>query len=189
MKRDDDEGDLTAPASPVQGPIIEIVEEPVFTVWASGCPKGQPRARATRVGGFVRMYDPGSADAWKAALAAQVSSAMSKLGLTPYKVSSPLCLGLDFYMPRPKSHLCKSGLRSSAPRHHISKPDIDNLIKTIDCLHGVLFDDDRSVVSVTASKQYADGSDSGVWLSVSIKKSPLLTNASKGLPLRPELKT
>ena len=110
------------------------------------------------------MYDPGTANEWKAALAAQVGAAMAEAGLSPHKVSVPISVDLDFYMPRPKSHVCKSGLRSSAPRAHLSKPDLDNLVKTLDGLHGVLFEDDRSIVRLTASKQYADGCESGALL-------------------------
>lgn len=120
------------------------------------------------------MYDPGTANEWKSAMAAQVGDAMRALGMDPVKVCTPLWLAVEFYLPRPKSHLCKSGLRSSAPRHHLSKPDTDNLLKTIDGLHGVLFEDDRSVVSMYATKQYADdGQAPGARLRVGVyERSP-----------------
>ena len=120
------------------------------------------------------MYDPGTANAWKEALAAQVGDAMRQRGMDPVKVCTPVWLSVEFYMPRPKSHLCKSGLRSSAPRYHLSKPDTDNLLKTIDGLHEVLFDDDRCVVSMMATKQYAEfGQPSGARLCMGfLKKEP-----------------
>ena len=120
------------------------------------------------------MYDPGTANEWKSAMAAQVGDAMRALGMDPVKVCTPLWLAVEFYLPRPKYNLCKSGLRSSAPRHHLSKPDTDNLLKTIDGLHGVRFEDDRSVVSMYATKQYADdGQAPGARLRVGVyERSP-----------------
>jgi len=37
-----------------------------MTEWVIGIPKAQPRARAFAVGGRARMYNPGTAEAWKA---------------------------------------------------------------------------------------------------------------------------
>lgn len=34
------------------------------------------------------------------------------------------------------------------------KPDIDNIVKTIDALNGLAFEDDKQIVSVVAEKYY-----------------------------------
>lgn len=58
-------------------------------------------------------------------------------------------LGLCFSLVRPKS-LPKRVI------HHLKKPDLDKLIRTIkDSLKGVIYSDDSQVVDVRASKVYA----------------------------------
>ena len=111
-------------------------------IFVAGKPLGQPRPRATSIGGFIRMYTPKKAKVWKDTIAAQVGAVSIPEG--------PLHSTLIFVMPRPKSHLGtgkNAGIvKASAPKHHIAKPDLDNL-----------------VVSCNATKRYADtGEPSGV---------------------------
>ena len=66
----------------------------------------------------------------------------------------------EFVFARPKSHFGtgrNSGkLKPSAPAHHTSKPDVDNILKIIlDALQGVIFADDSQCVSVDCRKRYA----------------------------------
>jgi Holliday junction resolvase RusA-like endonuclease len=59
-----------------------------------------------------------------------------------------------FYMPIPKSKSKKlqAGLIG---KHHICKPDLDNLIKFIcDCATGILYKDDAVVASINIQKLY-----------------------------------
>jgi Holliday junction resolvase RusA-like endonuclease len=53
----------------------------------------------------------------------------------------PIKVSIYFQFERPKSHMLKSGeLRKGAPEYHVSKPDIDKLVRTVlDGLTGVLF--------------------------------------------------
>ena len=74
-----------------------------------------------------------------------------------WDMSAPMLLSVVFRFQRPKSHFNKSGLRSSAPQHctSASHGDIEKLVRsTNDALTGILFDDDRQVVSVDAIKRY-----------------------------------
>jgi Holliday junction resolvase RusA-like endonuclease/NTP pyrophosphatase (non-canonical NTP hydrolase) len=59
----------------------------------------------------------------------------------------PVKVSISFYFQRPKSHMLKSGeLRKGAPEYHVSKPDIDKLVRTVlDGLTGVFFHDDSQV--------------------------------------------
>lgn len=130
-------------------------------IFVEGKPIGQPRPRATSIGGFIRMYTPKQAKDWKATIAHAFRAVSLPKG--------PLHSTLVFVMPRPKSHLGtgkNAGIvKASAPRYHTSKPDLDNLIKPI--WDSALPEDSR-IVSCRASKRYADtGEPSGVHITFS----------------------
>lgn len=98
------------------------------------------------------MYDPGTAKPWRERVWTH---------LLPFRPASPLdeALRLDlfFEFERPVSHFGKKGLRASAPREHMSRPDVDNLTKAVmDEMSELGFwrDDDR-VVSLAVSKAWA----------------------------------
>jgi Holliday junction resolvase RusA-like endonuclease len=89
-----------------------------------GLPKAQPRARATKRGAHAGVYDPGTANAWKA-----IVVFAAREHRPPSPLDGPLSVSIDFLMPRPKSRMRKcdpSGeILSSA------KPDRDNLEKAV----------------------------------------------------------
>lgn len=120
-----------------------------------GEPKGQPRARAFSRGGHVRMYDPGTAESWKSAIAAHVRD---RLPEKPHK--GPLKVRMEFRFLRPKNHYTSKGeLTKSAKLNklfHTQKPDFDNLEKAVsDCLTELGFwQDDTQVVKWSGSKNW-----------------------------------
>lgn len=122
-------------------------------VWIDGLPKAQPRPRAFARAGHARVYDPGTAEGWKGAVA---------LALRPWagkRVGGPVRLSLLFSFLRPASHRTGAGvLRKGAPVEHVSKPDADNLVKAVlDACTGIgIWRDDTQVVSLTAQKRYSD---------------------------------
>jgi Holliday junction resolvase RusA-like endonuclease len=62
----------------------------------------------------------------------------------------PVVVTITIRLPRPVS-------LKRAIRHHMTKPDLDKLVRAIlDGLTGVLFDDDKQVVDLHARKCYAD---------------------------------
>jgi Holliday junction resolvase RusA-like endonuclease len=74
----------------------------------------------------------------------------------------PVSLNIVFYFERPKSHYrgCRKAnpLKDSAPMEMNATPDLSNLIKWVeDCLEGKCWANDKSVVSLRASKQYTKG--------------------------------
>lgn len=134
-----------------------------FTV--RGIPKGQPRPRAFARGGKVRMYDAGTAEAWKGAIALAAKPHLPALPL-----DKPIKLTIEHYMPRPKNHYGTGknagAIKFGAPTLHTSKPDIDNLCKSVlDSLTqlGVWLDDDQ-VYFIEASKIY--GSPTGAIIKI-----------------------
>lgn len=59
-------------------------------------------------------------------------------------LEGPLKLSFEFNM----KHAKKKG-------YHMGRPDIDNLVKFyMDCLNGILYEDDKQVVSLVATKVY-----------------------------------
>jgi len=142
---------------------------PTFTIFVPGLPAGQPRIKASSMGGFVRCYTPLTiksaktgkrkehpAQTWGRAIA---EAWCAEAPAMP-KISVPVCLTLCFSMPRPKSHFNSKGvLKATAPEWYASKPDADNLAKCVmDRMStlGVWGDDDQ-VVLLKVSKSYAVG--------------------------------
>lgn len=97
-----------------------------ITINVVGIPKGQPRPRAFVRGGRAAVYDPGTAEAWKSAVALACAELQGK------RMAGAIDVELGFYMPRPKSHYRANGeYKDSAPIYHTSKPDADNLAKAV----------------------------------------------------------
>ena len=119
---------------------------------ALGIPKGQPRPRAFVRGGRAAVYDSGTAEGWKGAVAVACAP-LSGRGL-----HQCLALSLTFYMPRPKSHYTSNGeLKPAAPRFlNDKKPDVDNLAKAVmDALTGIhAWLDDDQVSELMVRRQY-----------------------------------
>ena len=128
-----------------------------------GPPKGQPRAKATRRGAFVRMYTPGTADEMKDGIRRLAVEAMAK-GEWQH-TAGPVEVVITAYFQRPASHFRRvrgsDFLRQGSPIYHDQKPDADNVAKAVlDALgpHGSwpgVFDDDKRVALLVVGKLYA----------------------------------
>lgn len=95
-------------------------------VSVTGIPKGQPRPKAFARGGHAGVYDPGTANEWKASIA---EAFKPHHGLS---LNQPLSVHIVLFIPRPKGHFTPKGaLTKSAPIHHTAKPDLDNAAKAI----------------------------------------------------------
>lgn len=130
-------------------------------VFACGIPKGQPRPRAFARNGKARVYDPGTAEAWKGAVALAVGPRAP--------VTGPVRVDLAFAMPRPKAHLDSRGrIKDSAPGYHTGKPDADNLAKgCLDALTTMrVWQDDAQVASLRVTKRYDEGGSWGCAITV-----------------------
>lgn len=126
---------------------------PDLSVRVFGTPIAQPRTKAwaRRIGGkaVARVYDPGTADGWKSAIAIAVRE-----HLPPAPIESPVRIVLRFAFPRPKRLQRKRD--TSAPIPHVGRPDLDNLQKAVfDALTAVgLWTDDGVIQTVDARKWY-----------------------------------
>lgn len=132
--------------------------------FAAGIPKGQPRPRAFSRGGHARVFDPGTAEAWKSAIA---SVAAEHRGAFP---AGPIKVAIRYAFPRPKAHRRKDGsLKAGIAVYHTGKPDADNAAKAVlDALTTLgVWSDDAQVAQLWVSKRYADDSAPGATIEIS----------------------
>ena len=107
-----------------------------ITLSVPGDPVPQPRPRVSTAGGFARAYVPKNhpVHAYREAIALAAAVA----GLR--EQAKPVSVVIDAVFARPKSHLTKSGVKSTAPA--LPRPDVDNLGKAVlDALQEVMGDD------------------------------------------------
>jgi Holliday junction resolvase RusA-like endonuclease len=117
-----------------------------FTV--SGDPVPQPRPRVSTASGFARAYVPkGHAiHGYRQAVALAARAAGVR------EAAGPVSVIVDAVFARPKSHLNKSGVKSTAPA--LPRPDVDNLGKAVlDALQDVI-GDDTCVARLTVEKSW-----------------------------------
>ncbi len=131
-----------------------------FYVQGEPRPQPRPRAFARKMGDkyVARVYEAGSAEHWKQAIAIAAKEA----GLT--KFDGAVSLELRFNLKRPKAHFTSKGtIKPSAPRQHTQRGDLDNYEKAVlDCLTRVgAWQDDSFVVQKFSSKDWAIGSNPG----------------------------
>lgn len=123
-----------------------------------GIPKAQPRMKATKRGKHAGVYDPGTANGWKA----QVVEA-ARVVRPEMPLSGPIRVDMHFLFPRPKRLL-----RKKDPAHaiwHTAKPDRDNLEKAVlDCLtaDGWFFDDAQVCAGENLKVYAPKGAEPGV---------------------------
>lgn len=106
---------------------------------------------------------------WRTLVTHQARRAKPK-GFTPY--AGAVRVEVIFRFSRPKGHYGTGRnagkLKPSAPEHHITKPDVDKLLRAI--LDGLtaagIYRDDSQVVEVETFKRYAIGDTPGAMISV-----------------------
>ena len=133
-----------------------------------GVVKGQPRARATRAGGFVRMWTPETADGMKTGLAVEAIRQMQTCGWRR-DYDGPVAVTITAIMARPKDHFLRGQLRDNAPRRHPHKPDLDNIAKAVlDALTKArVWRDDAQVDWMLVRRRWAIGDEKpGLWVEV-----------------------
>jgi len=117
-----------------------------------GEPFAKARARHSTRGGFVKTYDPQRVEKESLRLYLKAKGAIM------YELGTPLRCTMVFSMPIPSSMSKKTRIAAAAGlHHHVKKPDIDNLVKFyLDVANGILFDDDKQIVELSAIKRYSD---------------------------------
>ena len=110
-------------------------------------PIGSPRPRFRNTGRFVQTYMPTSYTKYKDFIREQMPNAL---------LDGELKVTLSFYFKPPKSWSNRKKLLAIG-QYKRTKPDIDNLIKTVlDAANKKVWQDDNQIVEISSLKQYAE---------------------------------
>lgn len=122
-----------------------------FTIY--GEPVAQGRPRFARRGKFTQAYDPPDSREYKKYVKLMASQNR------PIKlIEGPVNLKLLIYRPLLKSMSKKKKAAAlTGTLRPIKKPDVDNVAKGImDAMTGIIWQDDKQVVSLQVAKFYSD---------------------------------
>lgn len=125
-----------------------------FTVHGLAEPAGSKRAFVNPKTGRAIVTDANTASGpWKREVTTAAVEAMNGGPM----MNGPLKLTLAFYVPRPKGHFGKRGLRPSAPPYPAVRPDLLKLARGVeDALSGVCYRDDAQIVMERLQKLYGE---------------------------------
>ncbi len=119
-----------------------------LTIVVMGAPVGKGRPRFTRAG---HTYTPDKTRSYEQLVA---WTARTEMGSRPL-IDGPVQLSFRavFEIPKswPKKKQTDALLGIVRPT---GKPDIDNLIKSMDALNGIVFRDDSQITEISGSKRY-----------------------------------
>ena len=125
-----------------------------FTVMGEPCAQGRPRF--STLGGYVKAIDPAKSRNQKSYIKYLATAAAKQQGWTYTYL--PLYVEIIAYMGIPKSKSKK--WRAAAMRGQerpTKKPDTDNIFKLVtDALSGVIYADDKQIVSCRVQKWYSE---------------------------------
>ena len=126
--------------------------------WVVGTPQTQGSMRAFVIGKRAVVTSTNKQlKPWRE----RVAEAAREAGWGDELIDGPVHVGMQFHVARPRSHFNAKGLKPNAPMlpaSHVG--DLDKLVRAIgDALTGVIWTDDRRIVSIVAQKHYAIGSD------------------------------
>lgn len=112
-------------------------------------PMASPRPRFRKAGRYVQTYMPTKYTNHKKMIQAQMPA---------LKIEKPIKLTIEFYFPLLKSWSNKKRL-AMVGQYKVTKPDLDNLIKTVlDAANGHLWHDDNQIANINSFKKYSEDS-------------------------------
>lgn len=111
-------------------------------------PKGRPRF--TKSG---HAFTPQRTKDFEQTLKVQATELMIEHKLAPIEGAIFATMVFGFACPKSASKKRRAELLAG---YHTSRPDLDNLMKMIDAFNGIIWKDDSQIMSMTASKCYAE---------------------------------
>lgn len=123
-----------------------------------GKPQGKQRARVSIRGGYARAYTPEETASYENLVKLCYRQEAMAQGASIITRDKSVWIDIDAKYEIPKSFSKKKRDEAlTGVLYPHTKPDIDNVVKIIcDALNGVAFIDDSQVVSVQATKRYAN---------------------------------
>lgn len=119
--------------------------------------KGRPRFSVR--GGYIRTFTPEKTKNFE-----EIVGTIARLKIKkPFPKETPLRLQIKFYMPIPKS-LSQKKQDALQGAWYLKKPDLDNLIKIVDGLNCIAWEDDCQVCKIDAWKLYDKKPRTEIWI-------------------------
>jgi Holliday junction resolvase RusA-like endonuclease len=134
-------------------------------------PKGSAKAFVVKGRAIVTQDNGAKQKPWASSIS---YTAMQSMRFEK-PVQGPVSISLTFYMPRPKGHYGSGKnsalVKDSAPQHHVSKPDLDKLVRCVkDALTGVVWNDDSQVCQITDTEKLYETASRGVGVKIRVTK-------------------
>lgn len=121
-----------------------------FTV--PGDPVAKGRARSKMIDGRMTHYTPQKTAAYEAQVAWYARQAMGSAG--PLAGAVSVCITAIFGIPASWS---KKRQEAALGRDKISRPDLDNVVKSIgDSCNGIVWNDDSQITYLSCAKMYGE---------------------------------
>jgi Holliday junction resolvase RusA-like endonuclease len=125
------------------------VKEQSITIRLPGGPKGKGRPRFSRKSG--RAYTPAETAAYETSLAYVAHKAMEGRSM----LTGPVDVLIVSAFPVPASYSKRRALDCiTGAEHPAKKPDIDNIVKMLDALNGIVWRDDAQIGRCDVRKVY-----------------------------------
>jgi len=119
-----------------------------FVVRGEPIPKGRPRV--TKTG---HAYTPQRTVVYEKLVR---HSYIAQCGAFRFPDGSPIEITINGYFPVPKSVSKRRAAKMQAGEYKTTRPDLDNIIKSItDGLNGLAFKDDSQICVINATKRYS----------------------------------
>lgn len=128
-----------------------MMEERKFTV--PGMPQGKMRPRASAFGGHAKVHP----DAKQIEYENWMRCCYSEAYPDQDPLACPIEIDIQAYFPIPKS-VSKKGRKAMLDGDILptKKPDLDNIVKNLDALNGIAFEDDDLICEIHAIKLFSE---------------------------------
>lgn len=143
--------------------LIQKSMPPVISFFVPGIPapggskSGFPIKKGGQYTGRVAIVEAGGQKTknWRASVVQIAFEEMKRKNHHP--LDGALRIFVDFYLPRPKYHFNKSGLRRDAPEFHVIAPDATKLMRsTEDAMTGIVYRNDSQLSAQGITKRYGE---------------------------------
>ena len=128
---------------------------PFVTIYVGGEPVAQGRPKFSTVNGHSVAYDPKKSRDYKSLLRLEATRVMREADALPTENPCRVVLTVTKTPPKAWSKKRLKALEEGRTVPIMSKPDLDNYIKVLDGLNGIVWKDDNQVWSIEARKVYA----------------------------------